>query len=109
MEVDSSDDHFFDSPALNFDSSDTLYEEYKYNYVQPFAEKISTAVCADPPTIHPDGAFGVALTDLISNFYASVFRGSLHPTPADVPLFNIEFSTAAPHLGYRPHVVYLLY
>jgi hypothetical protein len=55
-----------------------------------------------PVQIHPEGSFGAAITNLVADFHDSVFRGSLHPTPADVPLFHMEFSTNAPHLGYRP-------
>jgi len=91
-----------DLPLFSIDLVDTDLEEYQYNYVQPFSDRIATTSCADPPRIHPDGSFGEAITALVADFHDSVFRGSLHPTPADVPLFDIELATTDHHLGYRP-------
>jgi hypothetical protein len=92
----------FDYTIFSLDVTSDGFNDFKFDYVQPFSDKISTVACADPPTIHPEGTFGAALTNLVEDFSDSVFRGSLYPTPAEVPLFNIEFSTTAPHLGYRP-------
>ena len=86
-------DTFADTP-VEFDPS---------YFPDSFASLFSSIISYDPPTIAaPPGHFHDSIAQLVNQYSQTVFRGSLPPTPAKLPPFDIEFADVAPHLGYRP-------